>query len=504
MGRLLLVLPILFLPTHLLFASVSISEVAWMGSTQSANHEWIELHNDADAVSVDGWVLNIQGLAEDGKTYVVELNGTIPANSYVVLGNVQGSVIDSSPLIYKGNVSLVNTGADITLFRGDGTIVDSVAGGKNWENISNKDANTTKETAQYSTSGWITAIPTPGRANATTGSVQTASVTSSGSSSTNTSTLASTKTITSKSTTSSKSFSLQINTPNFIYAGQPAKFSTTASGVDSTIHKSVHHRWNFGDLNTSSEAKPTHTFTYPGTYSVVVNGSWNGQDASAQIEVTVLPVTVSLSYSLKGDVLLQNDAMYQVDVSGYYLDATRELQIPALTFIPPRGTLTVPWKMLGDTHSPPTFLRGREKEIITSTYVTKPVEVESSVSVAVAPTTSAQPVAQSQSVSIEEGLASESISAPAPFGFATAVAYAGEGEISEGINPTQAVADSNGVTSETRGGEEGDALGVTPLLPSLTDSKNSNPKTPTTWWPYLLLIIILGGAVIALIYKPKM
>ncbi|MCA9360208.1 hypothetical protein KC850_04225, partial [Candidatus Kaiserbacteria bacterium] len=38
-------------------AAVYISEVAWMGSDSSANHEWIELHNDGDAVSVADWVL---------------------------------------------------------------------------------------------------------------------------------------------------------------------------------------------------------------------------------------------------------------------------------------------------------------------------------------------------------------------------------------------------------------------------------------------------------------
>ena len=58
---------------------MSISEVAWMGSVESANYEWIELHNDGEATDVSGWVLN------DGMNLSIELSGNIPASQYVVL-----------------------------------------------------------------------------------------------------------------------------------------------------------------------------------------------------------------------------------------------------------------------------------------------------------------------------------------------------------------------------------------------------------------------------------
>ncbi|MBP9717221.1 MAG: lamin tail domain-containing protein [Candidatus Pacebacteria bacterium] len=491
MNRLLLASFILLLPTHLLFASVSISEVAWMGSVESTNHEWIELYNNGESVAVDGWTLT------DGVGLNITLAGTIPGSTYVILERNRsdgGSVVGTPLLNYSG--ALVNTGATLTLSQADGSIVDSVAGGENWQNIGGD--NTTKETAQYTTGGWITASPTPGRANATTGSVQTTSVTSSGSSSTNTSTSASTKTTTSKSTTSTKNFSLQIIAPNFIYAGQPVKFSATASGVDSTIHKSVHHRWNFGDLNTSSETKPTHTFTYPGTYNVVVNGEWNMNDASDQIELTVLPITVSLSHSIRGDVLLQNDAMYPVDVSGYQLTASKELQIPAYTLISRRGTLTIPWSMLGSSPFPPTFLKGREKEMITSTYVTKAVEEEDFVSTALVPTISSQPVAQSEPEAIvEEVVTSEPLSLPTPFGFTTAVAYADDGE--GNVDTQSGLSEESEVLTKV-GREAGDTTSVTPLL---TTSATPENLPVTAWWTYILLTLVLGGAVATLVYKPS-
>jgi len=103
-------------------AAVSISEVAWMGSSASANHEWIELHNDGSAQDVSGWTLS------DGVNLSIDLTGTISQNSYAVLERTSE---DSAPgtafLVYTG--ALVNTGATLRLTRSDGSLVDQVSGG---------------------------------------------------------------------------------------------------------------------------------------------------------------------------------------------------------------------------------------------------------------------------------------------------------------------------------------------------------------------------------------
>ncbi|MEZ4195085.1 MAG: hypothetical protein R3B53_01670 [Candidatus Paceibacterota bacterium] len=43
-----LIIILLPLPT---LAAVTINEVAWMGDSTSANHEWIELYNSGDTAS---------------------------------------------------------------------------------------------------------------------------------------------------------------------------------------------------------------------------------------------------------------------------------------------------------------------------------------------------------------------------------------------------------------------------------------------------------------------
>ena len=43
----------LFCTPFISFASVHVSEVAWMGSSDNANAEWIELYNDGDEISLE-------------------------------------------------------------------------------------------------------------------------------------------------------------------------------------------------------------------------------------------------------------------------------------------------------------------------------------------------------------------------------------------------------------------------------------------------------------------
>ena len=108
---------------QLIFAAVSISEVAWMGTAVSPNHEWIELHNAGSAVDVTGWTLT------DGMNLSITLEGTIPAESYVVLERTSDASAPGTAFhIYTG--ALVNSGATLYLKRADGSLVDQVSGGE--------------------------------------------------------------------------------------------------------------------------------------------------------------------------------------------------------------------------------------------------------------------------------------------------------------------------------------------------------------------------------------
>ncbi len=95
----------------LLPLNIVINEVAWMGTVNSANDEWIELRNNTPSlINLNGWTLR----AIDG-TPKIQLAGMIPADSFYLLERSKD---------YTG--ALNNKGEKLELYNNLGEIVDSV------------------------------------------------------------------------------------------------------------------------------------------------------------------------------------------------------------------------------------------------------------------------------------------------------------------------------------------------------------------------------------------
>ncbi len=107
---------------------VVVNEIAWMGTTSSANDEWIELYNpDNQAVHLEGWTL----MARDGTPKII-LTGTIGPQGHHLLKRTSESVIADVPAnqIYVG--ALGNAGEVLELRDSAGTLVDTVDGAAGW------------------------------------------------------------------------------------------------------------------------------------------------------------------------------------------------------------------------------------------------------------------------------------------------------------------------------------------------------------------------------------
>ncbi len=320
-------------------AAVTIHEVAWMGNATSANYEWIELHNDGAATPLDGWVLS------DGKNLSITLSGTIPQNSYAVL---ERSTDDSAPgtafLLYSG--ALVNSGATLSLRRSDGFLEDQVAGGDAWQNIGGD--NTTKETAQYTSAGWVTAKATPGKANeekTTTKETQTNTSNTSDTSTSNRNTTSAVKRSEPDEPKSLEllpsSLELAVTAPETGYVNQEIVFSADASGIGTTLTNSLSYEWNFGDGMTDGGEEVSHRFQFPGTYVVMVYGHYKRQEQVARHEITILPVTLSLSRNRTGDLQINNNAQYEVDISGFTIQGSKSFTFAEHSIVLPLQTITL-------------------------------------------------------------------------------------------------------------------------------------------------------------------
>ncbi|MCC7197671.1 lamin tail domain-containing protein [Candidatus Peregrinibacteria bacterium] len=101
--------------------SVVINEVAWSGSADSANDEWIELYNPSTAaVDLTGWTIQ-----DDHGASVYALSGSISSHGYYVIEESEAAI---QPLIASliVNVSLANSGDSLTLIDAQGTVIDDV------------------------------------------------------------------------------------------------------------------------------------------------------------------------------------------------------------------------------------------------------------------------------------------------------------------------------------------------------------------------------------------
>ncbi len=125
---------------------VIINEIAWMGTTNSANDEWIELYNNTqNSINLDGWQL----ISQDG-TPKINLSGTILANGFYLLERTDDNTVSAiiADQIYTG--ALENNGEYLKLYDGLGNLVDEINCDYGWFTGDNN----TKQTIERTSSGW--------------------------------------------------------------------------------------------------------------------------------------------------------------------------------------------------------------------------------------------------------------------------------------------------------------------------------------------------------------
>lgn len=139
---------------------------------------------------------------------------------------------------------------------------------------------------------------------------------------------------------------LEISGPDVAFVNQPVSFSVHGSGLGKTWIDSLVYQWNFGDMHGASGVDVQHTFMHPGTYVVVASGSFSRHTAAVRHEITVLPVSFSITRAADGDVQIHNDAVYEVDVSGLSVVGDDRAIFPPHTIMLPHSTITIPKERL--------------------------------------------------------------------------------------------------------------------------------------------------------------
>ncbi|MCA9360094.1 hypothetical protein KC850_03590, partial [Candidatus Kaiserbacteria bacterium] len=73
------------------------------------------------------------------------------------------------------------------------------------------------------------------------------------------------------------------------------------------------------------------------------------QEQVTRKEITILPVAVSLTTNKIGDVQINNDSPYEIDISNYKLKGEKTFVFPPRTILLPNQTITIPNNKIGNT-----------------------------------------------------------------------------------------------------------------------------------------------------------
>ena len=321
-------------------ASVIINEIAWMGAPESANNEWLELFNNgSEAMGLDGWILE----AIDG-TPKINLSGSVSAGGFFLLERTDDSVLPgiSADLIYTGALS--NSGEILILKNAAGAEIDRVDGSDYWESIGGD--NNTKQTAQRTAAGWITATSTPKATNISLTQAPASQSSQESQPSQTQTPAASPSSSVSVPTQTIPQIKAYAGEDKNVITGAEVKFSGLALGLKDEPIDNAGFIWTFGDGDFKEGRVVNHIYQFPGNYLAVLDISSGQYSASDRVAVKVNKAELLISEIKPGEagwIEIQNKSREELDISGLKIkQASQSFSFPRSTFIQANSIIVVP------------------------------------------------------------------------------------------------------------------------------------------------------------------
>ena len=328
-------------------AEVRINEIAWMGTDASANYEWIELYNaSSGSISLEGWVIE----SADGSPEII-LSGTIGAEGYFLLERNESAVPSvTADLIYSGALS--NSGEIVYLLDPSGEEIDRVNGGDGWKNIGGD--NETKETAQYTSGGWITDTPTPHISN---------------------------KGVDEEGVEEEDDEPVEENnsphrdndpkadiyaSTNIATVGVPVEF--IGSGDRDTETSGIGYRWNFGDGTTGNGNIISHTYFEEGTYTVTLVSKKRFDKKRDTFDIKVVSPHIIIETVKRDCLRLTNGGNHSVDMTRWTILSARQeyFVFPEESAMSADSSICISDEVLGFSLHGALFLKDMYGNIISS------------------------------------------------------------------------------------------------------------------------------------------
>lgn len=314
------VVAIFLLVPSFAYAQVFISEIKYTGN------EWIEISNNGEAVDISLWKF-FEG-DTNHKLKSVQGGATIAGGAYAIIANDPVEFLKEysgfTGILFDSSFSLLDVGETISIKSSDATTVDTVS----YTGIKGS-----KNSTQKINGVWREAAPTPGVTNGGTldATVQELN----------------TNTAQTNTTQNNLLFpvepqifaSIKSNTRTTL-VGAPITFTSKVFGLKKEPIENARSLWSFGDGAYKEGESVTHTYYYPGEYTVVLDATSGYFSASNRLRVMVsVPdiVLVTGGDDTRSFVSVENRSADEIDLSNWQIFSDSKTFIfPKNTFLPAR------------------------------------------------------------------------------------------------------------------------------------------------------------------------
>jgi hypothetical protein len=328
---------IVLVKTSTCYADVLVTEINWMGSSDSQFAEWIEFYNTGDEdINMSGWKLYEAG----GGTLVFTFTKIIPKKGYLLLERTTSSSPDPVPGINDeagsfGGSGLSNSGEYLVLKDSGNSVVQGLNFSGGWP----AGESDTKKTMQWDGTKWVTATATPkADLNPTTTGEEP---------------------IAPPSGTSwvPEKFEPKIilTVPKTIYADVLYEYEAKTYLEYGLAYNGV-FVWNMGDGTIYKSSTPqivSHSYKYPGTYIVSFGYYGNPYEKKpilfAKEKRSVEASSVSLKVIPEKGFEFNNNTDEDFDLSNWLIKLSDDstLSIPNLSLVAAKSSVIIPFYSLG-------------------------------------------------------------------------------------------------------------------------------------------------------------
>jgi hypothetical protein len=323
-----------------------INEIMYDVPGTDTGREWIEFFNSsANTFDLTGWKFLENDTISHLALSAFQGSLIISPGAYAVIVSDTTKFLADWPgytgTILKGSFSLSNASSTLHLKSPSGTLIDQAY-------ASNSESDGTGNALSRQSDGsWVAATPTPGAVNVAP--VIQSQNNSDTATTTDTTTDTNIPVVTPiysshysfvpVSDTPAQKLSASVGRNRLGFVGVPLAFKA----ITDTNDTNASYFWSFGDGGDTQGKEVTHTYLYPGTYTLVLNVKLFEYEAVSRATIKIVVPQVVVSSASPDFIELKNNSEYEMNLYGFRLrEGTKIFEFPMDTIVGPKAEVILP------------------------------------------------------------------------------------------------------------------------------------------------------------------